>query len=59
MRHEVKTGTKTETRALGLVALLCYSATLAAMLTCGYSLVALILRTAGREFAGLLYPGLM
>lgn len=59
MRYEVKSETKTETRVLGLVALLCYTATLVAMLTCGYSLVGLALRTVGRDFVGVLYPGMM
>lgn len=59
MRNDSENWTKTETRALGLAALLCYAAALVAMLTCGYSLIALMLRTAGRDFAGLFYPGLM
>ena len=54
MRDEA--GTKTEAKALGLIALLCYSATLAAMLTGGYALLALALRAVGQDFAALLNP---
>lgn len=56
MRPEVQAETKTETRMLGLCALLCYSATLAAMLTGGYALLALALRAVGRDLAVMLNP---
>lgn len=49
MRDEAET--KRDARALGLIALLCYSTTLAAMLTSGYALLALTLRAAGRDLA--------
>jgi len=54
MRDEAET--KTEKKALGLIALLCYSTTLAAMLTCGYALLTLSLRAAASDFAVLLNP---
>ena len=56
MRHENGVEAKAETHALGLWALLYYAATLAAMLICGYSLLALVLRTVGRDFAVMLNP---
>jgi hypothetical protein len=59
MTYETQTETKTEARALGLVALLCYSATLAAMLACCYSLLGLALRAVGRDFVGSLFPAML
>lgn len=59
MRHGVQTELKTETRMLGLIALLCYSATLAAALTCGYALLGLALRTLVRDFVILFNPAVM
>lgn len=56
MRRKVQVETKTETRVLGLCALLCYAATLAAMSAGGYALLALALRAYGREFAIMLNP---
>lgn len=56
MRDERRTETKAEARALGSIALVCYSATLAAMLTGGYALLALALRAAAQDFAALLNP---
>ena len=44
MRHTTTTEEKKESRALGGLALVCYSATLAAMLVFGYTLIALTLR---------------
>jgi hypothetical protein len=49
MRDEAET--TRDARALGLIALLCYSTTLAAMLTSGYALLALTLRAVGRDLA--------
>jgi hypothetical protein len=51
MREKIQTETKTETRVLGLIALCCYTATLAVMLTCGYTLLVFTLRAAGHDFA--------
>jgi hypothetical protein len=44
---------------LGLIALLCYSATLAAMFACGYTLLGLTLRALARDFVILLNPAVM
>lgn len=54
MRDEAET--KTETRTLGIIALLCYSTTLAAMLASGYTLLAVALQAVGRDLAAMLNP---
>jgi hypothetical protein len=54
MRDALRDETRTETTALGVIALCCYSATLAAMFALGYSALALALRAAGPDFAALL-----
>jgi hypothetical protein len=54
MRHTPRQEAKTEARALGVLALVCYSATFAAMLAFGYSVLALAVEAAGLDIAVLL-----
>lgn len=54
MRHTLRDETKSETRALGLIALVCYSATFAGMLAFSYSTLTLALEAAARDLAALL-----
>jgi hypothetical protein len=51
VRHTIRQEAKTETRVLGVIALVCYSATFAAMLAFGYSVLALAVKAAGRDIA--------
>ncbi|HWS54733.1 MAG TPA: hypothetical protein VN228_11430 [Pyrinomonadaceae bacterium] len=53
MRNTLREEAKVETRALGVIALLCYSTTLAAMFALGYSALALALQAAGRDLTTL------
>ena len=53
MRREPQHEAKTETRVLGALAVVCYSATFTAMLAFGYSLLMLALEAAGRDLAAL------
>lgn len=56
MRDALRDETRTEAGVLGVIALCCYSTTLAAMFAFGYSALVLALRAAGRDFAALLSP---
>lgn len=56
MTDTVRKESQAETRVLGIIALFCYSATLAAMLTFGYSLLGLAIRAAGQDLGILLTP---
>ena len=56
MRHTVQNEAKAEARALGVMSLVCYSTTLAAMFVFGYYALALALQTAGRDLAALFTP---
>ena len=56
MKKTLREETKTEARALGVMALVCYSAALAAMFAFGYSALVLALGAAGRDLAALISP---
>lgn len=56
MMSTVQKEATTEARALGVIALVCYSTTLAAMFAFGYSALALALQVAGRDLAALFSP---
>lgn len=55
MRHAQDTGTMSEKKALGAVALVCYSTTLASLLVFGYALLTLALSAAARQVV-VMYP---
>lgn len=54
MRNTPREEAKAEARALGILALVCYSATVAAMFAFGYSALVLALGAAGRDLTALL-----
>ena len=56
MRHTLRGEARSEARALGVLALVCYSTTLAAMFAFGYAALALAVEAAGRELAALFSP---
>jgi len=54
MRNTRQTETKAETRALGAITLVCYTATVAALFAASYGLMGLGLSAAGRNIAAAL-----
>ncbi len=56
MRSSGRTQKLTEKGALGVIALVCYSTAITAMLVFGYTVLTLALRALGHDFAFLLSP---
>jgi hypothetical protein len=56
MRRTKLTEGGMETRALGLIAFVCYSAAVTSLLAFSYSVLSLALHALGADFAGLLSP---
>ena len=48
--------TQTETRMLDVIALFCYSASLAALFASGYALIALALKVVGQQIGAIYSP---